>query len=204
MPTCETSVTTPTGVFTYYDGDLTYNQAKVECASKHQILAPVTNQQDLDALLSIADSRNESCVFHNAIISYLLGLDIRKCDGIETRVFSNNIIWNQTEHGPLYLERGHKTKDVNTAVIYPIMNRMGIVKDYGGRGRRRYICLKPSSSSSLAEPLTQTDLAYNLSYGVLFTCGNLMIMVAGIMYMLKLKKSKLNEINFNVKEKKRY
>ena len=203
MPTCDTSVTTPTGVFTYYDGDVTHCEAKVACIRKGQILAPVTNQQDLDALLSIADSSNASCVFHNAIISYHLGLDIRKCDGIETRVFSNNIIWNQTEHGPLYLERGHKTKDVNTAVIYPFENKMGIVKDYGGRGRRRYICLKPSSSSSLAEPLTQTDLAYNLSYGVLFTCGNLMIMVAGIMYMLKLKKSKLNEINFNVKEKGR-
>ena len=201
MPTCDTTVTTPTGVFTYYDGDVTHCQAKVACIKKGQILAPVTNKQDLDALLSIADSRNASCEFHNVLLKYHIGLDVRKCGGTETRVFTNNVLWNQTEHGPLYFERGHKTKDMNTAVLFPYINRMGIVKDYGGVSRR-YICLKPSSSSSLAEPLTQTN-AYNMSYGVLFTCGNLMIMVAGIMYMLKLKPSKMNEINFDVKEGER-
>ena len=192
MPTCETSVTTPTGVFTYYDGDLTYNQAKVECASMQQILAPVTNQQDLDALLSIADSRNESCEFHFVLKKYHIGLDVRKNSaGIETRLFTNNIVWNQTEHGPLYLERGHETKDINSATIFPLIKKMAIVKD-NGNFKRRYICLKPSKQSICAEPITEKNLVYNMSYGVLFTCGNLMIVVAGIMFMLKIKRSKTN------------
>ena len=181
-------------MFTYYDGDVTHCEAEVQCIKKGQILAPVTNKQDLDALLSIADSRNESCEFHHIYIKYHIGLKVRKCDGIETRVFSNNVLWNETLHGPLYFERRHNTKDVNTAVLFPLANKMGIVKDYGGVGRRRYICLKPSSSSSLAEPLTEAN-AYSMSYGVLFTCGNLMIVVISIICMLKLKQSKMSGIN---------
>ena len=192
MPTCETSVTTPTGVFTYYDGDLTYNQAKVECAKTQQLLAPITNKFDYDALLSIADTRNASCEFHNVYTKYHIGLDVKKnYAGIETRLFTNLVIWNQSEHGPLYLERGHATKDINSAVLFPLGQKMGVVRDYGN-SKRRYICLKPSKQSVCAEPLTEKNVVYNMSYGVLFTCGNLMIVVAGIMFMLKIKRSKTN------------
>ena len=203
MPTCETSVTTPTGVFTYYDGDLTYNQAKVACAKKQQILAPITNKFDYEALLRIADSRNGTCEFHRVYLKYHIGLDVRKnYAGIETRLFTNNIIWNDTEHGPLYWERGHETKDINSAVLFPLGKKMGIVRDYGN-SKRRYICLKPSVENICAEPLTEKSLVYNMNYGVLFTCGNLIIVVAGIMFMMKIKRSKTtgSELNAKVEEK---
>ena len=203
MPTCETSVTTPTGVFTYYDGDLTYNQAKVECARKHQILAPITNKLDYDALLSIADSRNQSCEFHHVYKKYHVGLDVRKnYAGIETRLFTNNVVWNASEHGKLYIERGHKTKDINSAVIFPLGKKLLIVRDYGN-SKRRYICLKPSTKGICAEPLTEKNIVYNMSYGVLFACGTLIMVVAGVMFKLKIKKNKPtgSELNVELEEK---
>ena len=54
MPTCNATVTTPTGVFTYFSKKVTLCKAKAKCAKIGQILAPVLNFRDLDALKSIA------------------------------------------------------------------------------------------------------------------------------------------------------
>ena len=187
MYTCKTSVTTPTGEFTYFRDEVTYHQAKVECAMKKQILAPVTNQRDYDALLSITGSKDAPCGFYQQGIKYHIGLDINiDPHGVETRLFTNHKVWNDTEHGTLYVEKGFKPsekKNMNSAVIIPYMKEeldkvMYVVKDYGGK-KRRFICLKPSS---------QSTSACNVNYFPLIISGTMVVIVAGVLIMLNIKK----------------
>ena len=77
MPTCNTTVTTPTGVFTYFSKKVTVCEAKAECAKIGQIIAPVLNFRDLDALRSIADYDNQDCKFHRGdIYAYYIELQL--------------------------------------------------------------------------------------------------------------------------------
>ena len=81
MPTCDTSVTTPTGVFTYIDKEVTKCEAKTECLQRGEILAPITNVADFTALKTIADTLNPDCKFHYGLIDYHIRLDINICGG---------------------------------------------------------------------------------------------------------------------------
>ena len=58
--------------------------------------------------------------------SYHTGLDVDMCDGEITRLFTNNVVWNDTEHGKLYKWVGSKKKDVNMAMFAPFSDRMYI------------------------------------------------------------------------------
>ena len=86
MPKCDTTVTTPTGVFTYFSEEVSYCQAKYNCAEIGQILAPITKLSDKEALQSVADIYNPDCDFHSDIYSYHIGLDISICGGKQYRL----------------------------------------------------------------------------------------------------------------------
>ena len=101
--TCGTSVTTPTGTFTYFKTPVTACQAKIECAKRGQILAPITNSKDLEALRSIAKLEDPSCKFHyGGLYHYHIGLEVTRCRNRLHRLFSNNQVWNKTLHKDLY------------------------------------------------------------------------------------------------------
>ena len=89
MPGCNTTVTTPTGVFTYYKDEVTYCEAKERCAEKGEVLAPLTNYDDVDALRGVADYENPNCLFHYGEYDYdyHIGLDISKCVFIKRKIF---------------------------------------------------------------------------------------------------------------------
>ena len=184
MSSCERSVTTETGTFTFRNEELTKCQAKEACKRDGQILAAVTNSRDLEALNGLADSYNKTCgiAFH----TYHIGLDIEKCGGVETRLFTNDVLYNKNEHDHLYEWHEHPTKDINVAVYYPILKKMFIGKSYHGKGKRKFVCLKPAGS---AEPLTGE--AHNQMFNLLLVGGA--VLLVSIVLVLKFKKGEENE-----------
>ena len=201
MPTCATSVTTPTGVFTYFDKEVTVCQAKIECAKLGQILAPVSNVEDFKALLSVADIRNPECKFHYGTFEYHIGLDIDMCGSEQTRLFSNNIVWDQAQHGDLYKEEGSKTEDTNYADFFPYPNieHMFIVRDPKMNDKLRYICLKPNSTSSNAAPIYGKEVVYHPNYNMLYVCGSLMMAVlVCVVFIVKVRRESHEVRNKNI------
>ena len=75
MP-CSNKVTTASGTFTAYNDLMTHCRAKKFCKEKGQILAPVTNQKDVDALKKMLD---HSCPMHYGVYNYHIGLDVNQC-----------------------------------------------------------------------------------------------------------------------------
>ena len=55
MPECKTEVTTNSGTFTFYSESVPRCRAEILCAEKGAILAPLTNQEDIDAVRGILD-----------------------------------------------------------------------------------------------------------------------------------------------------
>ena len=58
---CKTEVTTKSGRFTFYNESVPRCQAKLKCLERGEILAPITNQEDLDAIRGIM---NWECEFY--------------------------------------------------------------------------------------------------------------------------------------------
>ena len=93
MPSCNTTVTTPTGVFTYHKDEVTYCEAKERCAEKGEVLAPLTNYDDVDALRGVADYENPNCPFHHGAnghgaYDYHIGLDINRYVSFKKKLLS--------------------------------------------------------------------------------------------------------------------
>ena len=104
-PNCATEVTTPSGKFTFHKEMVSICEAKKFCAEKGEILAPVTNKADFDALLRVMQTgNNPSCPFHHGdIIQYATGLDVTPCGkGKQDRVFTNGVAWSNVFHGKWY------------------------------------------------------------------------------------------------------
>ena len=76
-PSCTTQVTTQTGRFTFYFKKMSICEAKKFCAEKNEILAPITNRNDFDAVKKIIKAGNHpGCQFYDFDSDYLIGLDI--------------------------------------------------------------------------------------------------------------------------------
>ena len=187
IPTCGTSVTTPTGTFTYFRKEVSPCQAKIECANRGQILAPVTNAKDRDALRSIAKLEDPTCEFHWGYQEYHVGLDVRKCGNRIHRIFSNNVVYNKTQHGGLYRWRGNKSEDTNRAIYTPYHKKLYVGVDYNMDDKRRFICLKPNANSSKVESLVEREIVHSSSSNVLLACGAFMLAFAGIVLVLNSK-----------------
>ena len=192
-PTCSRSVTTPTGTFTYFSKEVTSCQAKIECAKRGQILAPITNSRDRDALRSIAKLQDPTCKFHLDFKQYHIGLDIKKCGNRIYCLFSNNVLYNKTVHGDLYRWMGNKSEDTNRASYTPYFKKLFVVEDYNMDDKRRFICLKPNTNSSTAEAMIEKEVVYNLNSNLLFACAAFMVIFVGIVLTVS-SKMKMKEI----------
>ena len=154
-PNCATEVTTPTGKFTFHDQGVTVCEAKKICASKGEILAPITNRADFDALYRVTQAGNHpSCPFHYGAFPYSIGLDVTPCGkGKQDRVFTNGVVWNDTVHGQLYSEGpDSRTSPCVHASLRTFENKPHVYS-YGYFCRHswpRFICLKEASPSELA------------------------------------------------------
>ena len=193
MSNCSKSVETPTGVFTFHDKRVNYGQAKIECLTRGEILAPLTNADDVNALRSIIDIHNEDCDFHYGFNDYQIGLDITICGGVQTRIFTNNVVWNETEHGKLYKWVGSKTKDINVARFSSYVTDILFIVDDANRSElERFICLKPSSktASCISSLSAENSLQIN---SLSFLCGAVVMTVIGSVFMFSVKKKKMIE-----------
>ena len=186
-PTCGTSVTTPTGTFTYYKKMVTPCQAKIECAKRGQILAPITNARDRDALRSIAKIEDPKCKFHLGFRQYHIGLDIKKCGNRIHRLFANNVVYNKTVHGDLYRWVGNKSEDTNRASYTPYFKKLFVVEDYNMDDKRRFICLKPNTNSSTAEPIIREKFVHNPISNVISAFAGFVVAFVGVMLMVSSK-----------------
>ena len=192
-PTCGTSVTTPTGTFTYFKKEVTVCQAKIECSKRGQILAPLTNWGDLDALRSIASTSEPSCKFHYGFRKYHVGLDVSKCDNRIHRLFSNNVLYNKTLHGDLYRWHGNKSRDTNSASFSPSFRKVFIIDHIDKHDTQRFICLKPNTTVPTPESLIDKNITHNPSSNLLFACAAFMVAFVGIMLLVNSKKQKTKD-----------
>ena len=74
---------------------------------------------------------------------YHIGLKVKKCDGKQARLFSNNVVWDQAKHGSLY--RDTLRAPIRCPMAY--MRHEGLLVIAEGRqfcdtGKFGYICLK--------------------------------------------------------------
>ena len=187
MSACTTSVKTPSGVFTFYKKKVTICDAKLECARRNQILAPLTNAEDIRALRSIV---NTSCEFHRAWSDYHIGLDISMCGKKQTRLFSNNVIWNDEKHGKLYKWAGTKRKNINVARFSDyITDTLFIVKDSKRGQKFRFICLKPSTETSCPASLSSEN-SFSLQSSSIIS-GAILVVAVGSIFMIAVKNRRL-------------
>ena len=188
MSNCRTSIKTPTGVFTFFDKIVTHCEAKLQCSNIGQILAPLTNAEDIKALRSIVD---EDCEFHDGFFEYHIGLDVRVSDGVQTRLFTNNVAWNETEHGKLYKWVGSETRDINSARFSDsFTNSLYIIKESKYNRKKRFICLKPrgSKAPSCPDRLSSEKAVESSS---LFAFGAVMFVVVGSIFVLLARKRRI-------------
>ena len=146
---CNTEVTTPTGKFTFHFQKLSMCQAKKFCAEKNEILAPITNKKDFDALKkAITQGNYPGCNFNVGVQQYHLGLDVTPCGkGKQDRVFTNGEVWDETVHGKLYIDNIDSWKQPCVfATLYDEIDRpvlahwINCYQDY-----EKFICLKPAT-----------------------------------------------------------
>ena len=197
MSSCERSVTTETGTFYFRNEELTRCQAKEACKRDGQILAPVTNSRDLEALNGVAESYNWSCGIR--VHEYYIGLDIEICGGVQTRLFTNDVLYKKCDHDHLFEWHGHPTKNINQAVYFPALKKMFIGKSLTGKVKNRFICLKQNSTSARsAQPLTEE--AHHQNFDLFLLAGAVMVALVSIVLMLKFKKGE----DYEKKENKNF
>ena len=146
---CEdTSITTASGKFTFYtETDKTRAEAKKLCEEKGEILAPITNRADLEALHKFATG----CTNLGIGRSYFVGLEMIDKD---TRWFTNGVVYKEEVHGsfnyvynvngklPACWETYFSTREAGFRGMHTIYNRQCYPT------RNEFICLKPAVNSS--------------------------------------------------------
>ena len=79
---------------------------------------------------------------------------------MENSIVCSLIVWNETEHEKLYLwRRDSKTKDTSYATFFSHSRKLFVISDPRKNRRKRYICFKPNSTRSVAEPLIEKEVA---------------------------------------------
>lgn len=186
-PSCITQVTTPTGKFTFHQQTMSVCEAKKACALKGEILAPVTNGADFDALHKVMKEGNHpGCPFHHGDHTYALGLDVTPCGrGRQERIFTNGVRWDENIHGKLYSDYENSRKSNCVFANMETNQDKPAVQPYSDQCYRlytyRYICLKEAGRSdvpyggSCASSVPQavsSDASYHKRFalGAFFIC----------------------------------
>ena len=158
MP-CKKSVTTSSGTFTHSETEMTRCEAKKYCRDNGAILAPITTQEDKDAVLGMLD---RDCGWKSFYDSYYhIGLDVYPCGDQQERVFTNGIVYDKDVHGPLYDDLGLPgDKCPYAALMYYTSNPLTISAEdpHCIPPRLRAICLDEKTAAS--SPLAQDRVDY--------------------------------------------
>ena len=205
-PKCATVVNTPTGRFTFHKKRMSVCEAKKFCAQRGEILAPVTNKADFDALYKAArEGNNPSCPFHHDdMILYSLGLDITPCGkGKQDRIFTNGVLWDKNVHEKLYTDYQDSW---NSNCAYAVMNngnpKPGIYVWFGCYQKiQRLICLKEavpsnyssysSCSSSVSQAISSDGIYKGYFFSVVFIVCFSIVAVFSALIAIKYHKNYL-------------
>ena len=203
-----TQVKTSTGVFTFFDEDVTKGEAIEKCKIINQILAPVTNNEDAQALLKAYDPDN--CPIHKSWKNYHVGLDLFTFDDKVVKIFSNEVIWDDAKHDPLYNDL---TKDYfrvwkNYSKCPDVF--LDIAPTHGDKllvvlpgtnicsTRRRYVCLKPSSKPcGSASALVEEGGSFQAASGALVGFVGAFVLMGLVVLAVKLMRKKPANKNEN-------
>ena len=178
MVNCIKQVTTPSGVFTFFEEKVQKCVARKKCAEKGQILAPILTTEDAQTLLQATDVT--SCDFHKHYEPYHIGLDIlkTKCGNKEEKIFSNGVVFDEAIHGQVYRELDRHWLDCRHAGFYgyesPPHNPL-LITTYDCEEKLRYICLKPADKT--ASPLV-SEKPVNSSFAYLNYTSVPLVLVA--------------------------
>ena len=156
---CKTSITTSSGTFSFSEKVMTKCEAKKYCRDKDAILAPITTQEDKDAVMKMLES--DCSVWKQYTDSmYHIGLDVYPCGNQQERVFTNGVVYNKDIHGPLY-DDVSETED-KCPWSYMMYFSGSPLKISELRNcipqPSRALCLKPPAAVS--SPITQGNVDY--------------------------------------------
>ena len=148
---CSREVFTATGKFTFHDQLVSICEAKKICAENDEILAPITNKQDYDAVMTVAKSGNHpGCPFHHGDQQYFTGLDVTPCGkGKQERVFTNGVVWDESVHGKLYDDSWNSKMYNCVYASLATWSSQPWLEIWGNncyQETSRFLCLKPSSA----------------------------------------------------------
>ena len=154
MP-CTNTTTTASGTFTVYNKELTKCEAKRFCREKGHILAPITTQQDKDAVYKLLDPR---CKEHQGFKFYHLGLDITPCGDTQDRVFTNGVKYDKDIHGSLYIDFNTPQSKCPLAYIQYNSDTPFVIGHKPGcyPQKLKFLCLDQSTAA--ASPITQSKV----------------------------------------------
>ena len=147
------STTTSSGTFTVVNKEMTRCEAKKYCREKGQILAPVTNQEDKDAIMKLIGAKH--CKVDRGNMFYHIGLDVTPCGETQERIFSNGVFYDRSVHGKLYDDMSPPSEICPDAYLdYEDSNPFTIGSlPRCHPQRHKFICLEQSTSN--ASPITR-------------------------------------------------
>ena len=178
MP-CSFSTTTSSGTFTITNKEMTRCEAKKYCRERNQILAPITTQEDKDAILNLIDP---SCQIHKGDKFYHIGLEVTPCGKTQERIFSNGIVYDKDIHGKLYDDLSKPEDKCPDAYLmyyddnpFTIGTLPNCYQQY-----QRVICLDETTATASPFSQEKTSLVHNNSTQVFLTVGRMFCAIIGI------------------------
>ena len=189
---CPKSVTTSSGTFSFSEKQMTRCEAKKYCRERGQILAPITTQEDKDAVLTMF---NDKCFNHYSESFYHIGLDVFPCGDTQERVFTNGVKYDAIIHGHLYADYGkpdHKCPQSYLKSLSLIRTPFIIgTKPNCFPQKHRALCLDQSTATASAVTKKKTENFEVSPTKVLVGTGGIFIVFIGsILLVVKLYKSK--------------
>ena len=149
---CTKSITTSSGTFSYSDTTMTRCEAKKYCRDEGKILAPITTQEDKDAVMKLLDYKCSK--FH----MYHIGLDVHHCGSQQERVFTNGITYDSKTHGKLYDDLGEpKDKCPETFLMYFSSNPLKISANDPNCWPSHYRALCLDQTTAVSSPISQDN-----------------------------------------------
>ena len=194
----------PSGTFTaYYNGNVNRSAAHHECAKHGQILAPITEKEDFDAIIKVLSAENEENILTGRHAwQYMVGLEVALDNS--NKVFTNGVAFDQKKHGAFYNDDDYNELTHGKcplALLYPRNPTSIEVKNtYCEIIMHCYICFKPKGSyCSSSDALVSESKVKTVDVRSIFFAGigAGFLIVCAAYFGLKLFKRDKNDLGNN-------
>ena len=190
----------PSGTFTaYFKERQNFTTAQKECAKHGQILAPITEKEDFDAIIEVLSAKNEyNLITGRDFTQYMVGLEVAYDNS--KKVFMNGVEFDQKKHGSFYKDdQYHELANGRCplALLWPV-NPNSITVKYTGCETEffDYICFKPKNKPCASAEAVVSGTSYkNHDVKILFLAGigAFALVVCAVLFVFKV----LNRIKRN-------